>query len=114
MATAIGIGLLVAMGILVAGYNLRTHLQFDAFCRDVANEKGEEEALDDPRGGFDGGYTGYRHRIHSDLLKGVIDPSLGDELRCRAELLTRALPLARYVTWACVGLVIILGLAFRW
>jgi hypothetical protein len=114
MATAIGIGLLVAMGILVVGYNLRTHLQFDAFCREVAAEKGEEPKLDDPRGGFDGGYTGYRHRIYVGLRKGVVDPSLSEALRCRAQLLTRTWELTRYVTGAFVGLVMLLGLVFHW
>ena len=70
--------------------------------------------LGDPRGGFDGGYTGYRHRIHAGLLKGVVDPSLSEALRCRAELLTRAVALARYVAWAFMGLVILLGLVLHW
>ena len=102
------------MGILVVGYNLRTHLQFDAFCRDVAAEKGEEEELGDPRGGFDGGYTGYRHRIYAGLVKGVVDPSLSEAMRCRAELLMHRWALNRFVTGAFVGLVILLGLVFHW
>ena len=78
MGTEVGIGLLVMLGILVAAYNARTHMRFDAFCRDVAAEKGELEKLDDPRDGFDGGYSGYRHRIQADLRKGVVDPGLSE------------------------------------
>ena len=105
---------MVTLGILVLGYNLRTHMQFDAFCRDVAAEKGEHEELDDPRGGFDGGYTGYRHRIRADLLKGVVDPRLNEALRRRAELLTHTMALTRGVSWAFTGILLVLGLVFHW
>jgi hypothetical protein len=114
MATAIGIGLLVTLGILVVGYNFRIHMQFDAFSRDVAAERGEVEELDDPRGGFDEGYTGYRHRIQADLFKGVVDPGLSEALKRRAELLTHTLAMTRGASMAFIGIVVILGLVFHW
>lgn len=114
MATTVGIGFLVVLGILVVGYNFRTHMQFDAFCRDVASEKGELDALDDPRGGFDGGYTGYRHRIQADLSKGVVDPGLSEALKRRAELLAHTLTMTRDVTVVFIGIVVVSGLIFHW
>ena len=113
MATAVGIGLLV-LGILVVGYNFRAHMQFDTFCRDVAAEKGELEALDDPRGGFDGGYTGYRHRIRAGLSKGVVDPGLSDALKRRGELMAHTLAMTRDVTGVFIGIVVVSGLVFHW
>jgi hypothetical protein len=114
MGTAVGIGLLVTLGILVAGYNLRTHRQFDAFCRDVAAEKGELEELENPRGGFDGGYTGYRHRLQADLRKGVVDPGLNDALKRRAALLMHTMALTRSASWAFMGILVVVGWVFHW
>lgn len=89
-------------------------MQFDAFCRDVAAQKGEPEELDSPRGGFDGGYTGYRHRIQADLRKGVVDPGLNEALKCRAELLTHTMALTRGASWAFLGILVVSGLMFNW
>lgn len=114
MGTTVGIGLLVMLGIIVLAYNVRTHMQFDAFCRDVAAERGELKELDDPRGGFDGGYTGYRHLIQSDLRKGVVDPGLTEALKRRAELLTHTMALTRGASWAFMGMLVVSGLVFHW
>ena len=114
MGTAIGIGLFATLGVLVLAYNLRAHLRFDAFCRDVAAEKGEERELADPRGGCDGGYNGYRQRIHAELLKGVVDPGLSESLRERAEQVSHTVCMARDVAFLYVGLLIVLGWVFHW
>ena len=114
MGSHIGIGLLVTLGVLVVAYNLWAHARFDTFCREVAAEKGEQAELDDPRGGSDGSYNGYRLRIHAELLEGIVDPNLSEPLKERAKLLSHTVAMARDISVLYVGLLIVLGLVLHW